>query len=61
MSDWARYLLLKTKIICTAGPACWSKEMLGKPLDAGMNVLRLNFSLGDQKGHLEVLERYRKV
>ena len=51
----------KTKIICTAGPACWSEEMLGKLLDAGMNILRLNFSHGDQKGHFEVLERYRKV
>ena len=51
----------KTKIICTAGPACWSEEMLGKLLDAGMNILRMNFSHGDQKGHYEVLERFRKV
>ncbi|GFH10871.1 pyruvate kinase, partial [Haematococcus lacustris] len=34
----------KTKIVCTAGPACWSEEMLGKLLDSGLNVLRLNFS-----------------
>ena len=33
----------------------------GKLLDAGMNILRMNFSHGDQKGHLEVLERFRKV
>jgi pyruvate kinase len=35
--------------------------MLGKLLDAGMNVLRLNFSHGDHPGHFEVLQRYRKV
>ena len=26
-----------------------------------MNILRMNFSHGDQKGHHEVLERFRKV
>lgn len=35
--------------------------MLGRLLDAGLNVLRLNFSHGDHKGHQEVLERFRKV
>ncbi|RQM47236.1 pyruvate kinase, partial [Aeromonas caviae] len=34
----------KTKIVCTIGPKTESKEMLGKMLDAGMNVMRLNFS-----------------
>ena len=56
-----QYTIRKTKILCTAGPACWSEEMLGKLLDAGMNILRFNFSQGDHKGHLEVLERFRKV
>ncbi|KAL6747633.1 pyruvate kinase [Haematococcus lacustris] len=55
------HFMRKTKIVCTAGPACWSEEMLGKLLDAGMNILRLNFSHGDHKGHHEVLERYRQV
>ena len=54
-------LARKTKIICTAGPACWSEEMFGKLLEAGLNVLRLNFSHGDQEGHGAVLERFRKV
>jgi pyruvate kinase len=54
-------LARKTKIICTAGPACWSEEMFGKLLDAGLNVLRLNFSHGDQAGHYEVLQRFRVV
>ncbi len=55
------HLARKTKIVCTAGPACWSEEMLGKLLDAGLSILRLNFSHGDHKAHYEVLERYRKV
>ena len=56
-----KFIVRKTKIICTAGPACWSEEGLGKLLEAGCNVLRLNFSHGDHKGHFEVLERFRKV
>ena len=34
----------KTKIIVTLGPATESPEMLGKLIDAGMNVARLNMS-----------------
>lgn len=37
---------LKTKLVCTIGPKTMSKEMLGKLVDAGMNVCRLNFSHG---------------
>ena len=33
----------KTKIICTIGPISESEEMLGKLIDVGMNVARLNF------------------
>eukprot|EP00961_Rhodomonas_salina_P233284 3152507-Rhodomonas_salina.3 len=28
----------KTKIVCTMGPKCWEEDMLGKLLDAGMNI-----------------------
>src|SRR5262245_34404752 len=34
----------RTKIIATLGPATDSPEMLGKLVDAGMNVARLNMS-----------------
>lgn len=51
----------KTKIVCTLGPACWTEEGLAELLDAGLNVARFNFSHGDHAGHLEVLQRLRKV
>jgi len=44
-------MLKKTKIVCTIGPATESKEILEKLLNAGMNVMRLNFSHGDFEEH----------
>lgn len=41
----------KTKIVATIGPATESVEMLSKMLEAGMNVMRLNFSHGDFAEH----------
>jgi hypothetical protein len=54
-------MIRKTKIVCTMGPACWSEVELKKLLEGGMNVMRLNFSHGSHEGHLEVLQRFRKV
>ena len=43
-----------TNIICTMGPKCWDEDMMGKLLDAGMDVIRLNFSHGSHEAHQEV-------
>lgn len=53
--------MIKTKIVCTIGPASESKEMLGKLMDAGMNVARLNFSHGDYDEHGKRIKLIRNV
>lgn len=42
----------RTKIITTIGPSTDSKEAIKKLYDAGMNVVRLNFSHGSAEEHL---------
>ena len=49
-------LMQKTRIICTIGPATESYEMLRKMYDAGMNIVRLNMSHGDQESHAKVIK-----
>jgi pyruvate kinase len=44
----------KTKIVATLGPACSSKEVIKKMIDAGVNVFRINFSHAD---YVDVKER----
>ena len=39
-------IAIKTKIICTIGPASRDPEILERLMTAGMNVCRLNFSHG---------------
>ena len=51
----------KTKIVCTIGPACESKAMIVKMVEAGMNVARLNFSHGDHAEHLRRIETLKEV
>lgn len=51
----------KTKIVATIGPATESQEMLEKLLQAGMNVMRLNFSHGDFVEHGHRLENLKKA
>ena len=51
----------KTKIVCTIGPASESKEVLRSLIKAGMNVMRLNFSHGDHKEHLEKVKTLREL
>ncbi|MFA7718137.1 MAG: pyruvate kinase, partial [Candidatus Absconditabacterales bacterium] len=50
-----------TKIICTAGPASWSPEILQNLAKAGMNVVRLNLSHGTSKDCNRIIEDIRKL
>lgn len=51
----------KTKIVCTIGPKTESEEMLTNLLNAGMNVMRLNFSHGDYEEHGKRIANLRAV
>lgn len=51
----------KTKIVCTIGPKSESKEMLTKLLQAGMNVMRLNFSHGNHEEHATRISTLREI
>ena len=51
----------KTKIVCTIGPASENKEMLKSLIQAGMNVMRLNFSHGDHEEHMEKVNTLREL
>jgi pyruvate kinase len=46
----------KTKIVCTIGPASDTPEMVKKLYDAGMNVMRINFSHGTHESQLEKIK-----
>lgn len=51
----------QTKIVATIGPASESKEVLHKMVEAGMNVVRLNFSHGEYAWHKTVINRVREL
>ncbi len=51
----------RTKIVATIGPASRSPEALERLLQAGVNVVRLNFSHGEHAQHLEVMQRVREI
>ena len=51
----------KTKIITTIGPASQNIDVLRKLYEAGMDVVRLNFSHGSYDQHKETIECIRKT
>ena len=51
----------KTKIVCTIGPATESVEKLTQLVQAGMNVMRLNFSHGDFAEHQNRVDNLKTV
>ena len=50
-----------TKIVATLGPASSSYTVLRKMFDAGLDVVRLNFSHGSWEEHLERIELVRQL
>ena len=53
--------MLRTKIICTVGPAYRAPDMLCQLVRAGMDVARLNMSHGDLVEHGENIARIRRA
>jgi pyruvate kinase len=51
----------RTKILATFGPATDTPEILGRMLDAGLNLARFNFSHGDHSEHLARLNLLRET
>jgi len=51
----------RTKIIATLGPASSSYTFLRKMFTAGLDVVRLNFSHGSYKQHLDSIELVRRL
>jgi pyruvate kinase len=53
----------KTKIVCTIGPASDTKEMILKLYNAGMSVMRVNFSHGtypEQEAKIKIARDFEK-
>jgi len=51
----------RTRIVATLGPASASPEMIGRLIEAGVDVFRLNFSHGSQKEHGERIRDIRRL
>jgi pyruvate kinase len=51
----------RTKIVATIGPASRERAVLERLAQAGVDVVRLNFSHGDQAQHLEVIRHVREI
>ncbi len=61
LTQYVNNMIIRTKIICTIGPATNSPEMLEKLLDAGMNVARLNFSHGTHEDHARTIAYLKEL
>ena len=53
--------LRKTKIVATLGPSSNSREVIERMVDAGVDVVRLNFSHGTAQDHIDRAELVRTI
>lgn len=53
--------MLRTKIVATIGPACWDEATLGALIEAGVNVVRFNFSHAEHVITSEKITLVRQV
>jgi pyruvate kinase len=53
--------LRKTKIVATLGPSSYNPEVLARMIDAGVNVVRLNFSHGTAADHIKIANLVREL
>jgi pyruvate kinase len=51
----------RTKIVATVGPASRDRKVLERLAQAGVDVVRLNFSHGEHHEHLAVLQAVREI
>ncbi|MSR22922.1 MAG: pyruvate kinase [Gemmatimonadetes bacterium] len=51
--------MLRTKVVCTIGPATWDPDSIRALVEGGMDVARLNMSHGDHDRHRGVIRAVR--
>ena len=59
MTGMSEQLPRKTKIVATVGPASWDPGTLRALIEAGADVLRLNFSHSDEEKHAQIVRDIR--
>jgi pyruvate kinase len=52
---------VRTKILCTIGPATGSPKMIRRLIKEGMDGARLNFSHGSHEDHIKLFKTIRKI
>ncbi|MCL5060527.1 MAG: phosphoglycerate kinase, partial [Candidatus Thermoplasmatota archaeon] len=54
-------MIRRTKIVATLGPACSDSKTLDRMMEAGLDVVRLNFSHGTAQDHIDRAELVRSL
>jgi pyruvate kinase len=54
-------MIRRTKIVATLGPACRDPKVLERMIEAGVDVVRINFSHGTREEHIKIVELTRSL